>query len=207
MKYCFVIDTDEYVGNSERKVCAYVTGQVGECGTGNKISKIARGQIDQNTLKYFDNNIMFEPDEYGCCRPCEIYSTPGFYNNGFGFAYVDGEEDKAIESFRQECINYGNRKCYEGQAQDEHRRRWYEKANNAENEYGHHPSYQSIAIFFNACPPKNIIATMKERAEQLAEASRNKTVKKLCGDKFIGPFNILGFRLIEVTIVTSEKEV
>ncbi len=29
--YLFVIDTDTYAGNFEREMCAYVTGQIGEC--------------------------------------------------------------------------------------------------------------------------------------------------------------------------------
>lgn len=207
MGYRFVIDTNKYAGNFERKMCAYITGQIGECGVGDKIAEIARCQISKDILKCLDNNIVFKPDEHGCCRPCEIYPTSGFYNNSLGFEYVDGEEDKAIEAFRQECIKYGDKKFYDGHAQNKHRREWYEKAKNAENEYGHYPSYQSVAIFFDARPPNDIISVMKERAEQLSEASRNKTIEELCGDKHIAPFDILGFRLIEEIITNNEEEI
>ncbi len=32
--YLFVIDTDTYAGSFEREICAYVTGQIGECEVG-----------------------------------------------------------------------------------------------------------------------------------------------------------------------------
>ena len=32
--YTIIIDTDEYSGNFEREMCAYCTGQVGECEVG-----------------------------------------------------------------------------------------------------------------------------------------------------------------------------
>jgi len=112
MKYYFVIDTDEYAGNFERQTCAFVTGTVGECGVGDKIAERAKKEFDEDLLEFFESRIMYEPDEHGCCRPCKIYPTPGFYNNGLGFAYVDGEEKEAIEAYRKECIDYGNKKFY-----------------------------------------------------------------------------------------------
>ena len=33
-KYLFVIDTDSYSGNFEREMCAYCTGQIGDCEVG-----------------------------------------------------------------------------------------------------------------------------------------------------------------------------
>jgi hypothetical protein len=38
----FVVDTDTYAGNFEREMCAYITGQVGECEVGEEIAKAAR---------------------------------------------------------------------------------------------------------------------------------------------------------------------
>jgi len=33
-KHSFIIDTNEYAGNFEREMCAYCTGQIGDCGVG-----------------------------------------------------------------------------------------------------------------------------------------------------------------------------
>lgn len=35
-KYSFIIDTNSYAGNFEREMCAYLTGQVGDCGVGDE---------------------------------------------------------------------------------------------------------------------------------------------------------------------------
>jgi hypothetical protein len=32
--WLFIVDTDSYAGNFERCMCAYMTGQIGECEVG-----------------------------------------------------------------------------------------------------------------------------------------------------------------------------
>ena len=43
--YLFVIDTNAYAGSFEREMCAYVTGQFGECDVGEEIAKAVKQQI------------------------------------------------------------------------------------------------------------------------------------------------------------------
>jgi len=38
--YKFIIDTDQYAGNFEREMCAYLTGTVGECGVGDEFAEL-----------------------------------------------------------------------------------------------------------------------------------------------------------------------
>lgn len=38
-KYILVADTNQYAGNFERELCAYITGQYGECSVGADIAK------------------------------------------------------------------------------------------------------------------------------------------------------------------------
>jgi len=95
----FVIDTDKYSGNFERELCAYITGQTGDCGVGQKIKEHVYSTIPKDKIDTFENLIGVEPDEHGCYRPVKIYTTPGIYNNGMGFHYKEGEENKALVAF------------------------------------------------------------------------------------------------------------
>ena len=75
MKYYFVIDTDSYSGNFERELCAYITGQTGECGVGIELATTAEEELGHDFLK-FDGMVCSEPDENGCRRPVKIYPSP-----------------------------------------------------------------------------------------------------------------------------------
>lgn len=67
-EYKLVINTDSYAGNFEREMCAYVTGEVGECEVGSDQAALfnaAHGDI-------FHDVVISKPDEHGCWRPVEI---------------------------------------------------------------------------------------------------------------------------------------
>jgi len=85
-KYYFVVDTDEYSGNFERELCAYITAQTGECGVGSDIADFAYNE-SKKEVDIFFNLVETEPDEDGCWRPVKIYPTPGWYNDGMGKHY------------------------------------------------------------------------------------------------------------------------
>lgn len=85
-----VIDTEQYSGNFERELCAFLTGRIGECEVGQEYAH-------ENPL--FDN-VIDKPDEHGCRRPCEIHPTRGWFNHGHGGHFRDGQEVKALEHYR-----------------------------------------------------------------------------------------------------------
>ncbi len=69
-----VIDTDSYAGNFERDMCAYLTGQVGECTVGSDIVKWFSSDIKH--LEWWQKNIVkrSNPDqESKCKRPTTAY--------------------------------------------------------------------------------------------------------------------------------------
>ena len=71
--YLFIVDTDQYAGNFEREMCAYMTGAVGECGVGEEYAKMFNEE-EPDTI--FDNNMLFlDEDDYSCRRPVKIVST------------------------------------------------------------------------------------------------------------------------------------
>ena len=49
--YLFVIDTDIYAGNFERQMCAYITGQIGECEVGKENAELARQEIPNEVAR------------------------------------------------------------------------------------------------------------------------------------------------------------
>jgi hypothetical protein len=59
----FVIETNEYAGNFEREMCAFLTGEIGECEVGEEF-------VDDLPVKF--NNIMSVPDDNGCHRPVSM---------------------------------------------------------------------------------------------------------------------------------------
>jgi hypothetical protein len=69
-----VVDTDSYAGNFERELCAYVTGQIGECGVGEDVAKCFSEHIAH--LEWWDKHIVQRskprPDP-SCKRPVTIY--------------------------------------------------------------------------------------------------------------------------------------
>jgi len=69
--YLFVIDTNRYAGNFEREMCAYMTGQIGDCEVGDKLAKVAEREIPEET-EQFEDIIEQVPDEHGCYRPASI---------------------------------------------------------------------------------------------------------------------------------------
>lgn len=131
------IDTNEYAGNFEREMCAFITGQVGECGVGDRLIAEAREELAEdtfnNTLEWIEESIVHESDDNGCSRPCSIWPTPGWYNNGMGGHF---DEDKLT---KEDCWN----NC-------------------------HWPAYESVAIFFDKVPPKEVIDVMMGRALRFA---------------------------------------
>ena len=77
-----VIDTDKYVGNFERQLCAYVTGILGECEVGEE--EAAQALEDFGGVSPFENLMAQEMDESGCFHPVTIWPTPGLWRDGMG---------------------------------------------------------------------------------------------------------------------------
>ena len=92
--YLFVIDTDTYAGNFEREMCAYVTGQIGECEVGKENAEIAKQEIPEVVAK-LEDLVELVPDEHGCARPVSIFPNPRYGNDGHGDHSLLTDENKA----------------------------------------------------------------------------------------------------------------
>jgi hypothetical protein len=91
--YIFVVHTNEYAGNFEREMCAFLTGQIGDC-------EVGIGYIDKKVARKFQNKIEQRSDN-GCSRPCSIWpNEAGEYNSVAIF--FSKKPSKADTDFMQE---------------------------------------------------------------------------------------------------------
>lgn len=89
--WIFVVDTNRYSGNFEREMCAYMTGQVGECGVGEEAAEKFREDMgglppDDETYAWLEQRA----DDHGTLRPASIWTTPGWYGSRDG-TYAEGD--------------------------------------------------------------------------------------------------------------------
>lgn len=78
--FVFIVDTNEYSGNFERELTAYVTGVVGECEVGDEY-------IDDKITPIFQESIQQCSDDNGCYRPCEAINSPDGRCNSVGIFF------------------------------------------------------------------------------------------------------------------------
>lgn len=193
----FVIDTDKYAGNFERQLCAWVTGIAGECGVGDMIAVAA---CESKNAPDLHSLISTEADDHGTQRPCKVYPTPGYYNNGLGFEWQDGQEAEALAEWVKFCKKESLK--YTGNYQEA---MWQEKAElKAAHKY---PAYLSVAIICGRRPTDDEISLMKTRAEDFVRAAVDGAAEEICGYRSAPKFNITGFRIVTTTLVTNEEAV
>ena len=203
----FIIDTDHYSGNFEREMCAWTTGHIGDCGVGDKhlgkYPKIA--------------GVLQQPDEdNGCMRPCAIYPTKGYYNNGMGFQYKDGQEEEALKVYKKSVREYfGKWIKQEESYRGKNIRNWTDEAidrsvinhrksiSDAEvrTEPHRYEAYQSVVIYFedDTLTPE-LIKTLKSRAEEYTKENPD-------GYADEATINIEGFRIIKTVTTETEESV
>lgn len=174
-----VFDTTEYSGNFECELCAYVTSIIGDCGVG---KKQAQDCIEDSPIFYQDwwnDHILYEADEHGCERQCSTYETPGIFNNGWGFYFIDGQEKLALQKLKESAIEY----CQRQITQAENNSNWNQeskelsiKHNKEEIEkystltvVSKYPVAQSIAIFIDEKLPKEILELAQQKADEFSK--------------------------------------
>ena len=180
--FIFVIDTEQYAGNFERELCAYLTGQIGDCQVGDDMAEKFKEEEGEKLVEKFDDLIQRVSDE-GCYRPVMIWYTEGWFNNGIGGHFRTGEEAAAQEDYVQKCIERADKKNVHPNDEGRNRKRWMEKS---KEQFNKCPAYLSVGIFFKKRPPDDVVRLMRDRAKKFDYTLR--------GEKTI---TITGFRLVE----------
>ncbi len=181
--FAFVIDTDRYAGGFERKLCAYVTGEVGECGVGDEEAQEFKADNPDNP---FEELIQAIADENGCHCPVAIWPTPGWFNNSMGSHFRENDETaerRAQEQFRGRCLEEASRRSYASEENNlEHEREWRERS---ERPFTKAPAYQSVAIFLTEQPSLSILELLQTRVNTFCRRAN---------------INLIGFRLLKLSL-------
>ncbi len=221
----FIIDTEDYAGNFERELCAYLTGCIGDCGVGQDMAELF---CEETGLEPFEN-VMQEADDHGCMRPASAYPTPGWFNHGFGGHFREGDEvaeAAALADYRERVRKEGYESLWHGYLKDwranpDSRGRYktsgwteeklaeaaVEKEREADKQIARTdvpkwPAHQSVSILFESRPTDDQIALMKQRALQFA-ALLGRTYGSEPAEPRIS--KITGFRLLKETTTTTTE--
>lgn len=194
--YVFVVDTTEYSGNFERLMCAYVTGEVGECLVGEEVAgRLEKdGHWSKSPLReyraWIDSHVEHRPDEHGCHRPCAIGPTPGFFNDGMGNHWPNdkaGSPEVLLHKIRSVTEYF--LKNNPDRLDEEVRRATAEGA-------VRHPAYQSVEMYFAENPPLWVRRILQARAEYFCL-----NVEEF--DKWLKPITLLGVRVLKREVVET----
>lgn len=215
-----VIDTTSYAGNFERELCAYVTGQYGECGVGDKLAGKAVAEIRH--IDWWNDHIAHEPDDRNCHRPTSIWRTPGWFNNGSGDHYRDDPANYEIARAAAVQSMKDYHALHERHIRDRLEREDFEPETKpgawtkeaclrtieqnvasvqrvAESNH-RYPAYLSVAIFVDEFPAQEVLDELKARAEHYC--ANYKSFARFSSEEVI---ELTGFRLIEPEYKLHER--
>lgn len=85
-----LIDMNQYSGDFDRQMCAFVTGRTGGCGVGEEIAARVLASV-AGALDWTEEAMLRQADEYGIYRPVGITQTPGCVQDYNGQGYPEGE--------------------------------------------------------------------------------------------------------------------
>lgn len=201
-EWVVIIDTDSYSGNFEREMSAYCTGLYGEYvddyyANQFRIERAISGDDDAP----FDNIIAYIINDHEASESCAICPTPGWFNNGVGGHFKDGDDEEAREHYIQNCMKESNNNSgVHPDNQSSHKKYYLNRAEEAKTRpVSRCPAFQSVAIFFDEKPTKDQIDIIIGQALKFKEVFE----KYRDYNKDQGP-NITGVRLIHVELIQKE---
>lgn len=176
--FLFCVDTEQYSGNFERQMCAYMTGRVGDCGVGSDDAEAAECELTTEESVWIQEHIAPQKDEdHAILRPVTIVATPGWFNTGLGGFH---RENTPPDEVLREWLARWNK---------ENRTDTFWLSLRARGP-GRYPCYLSVGIYFDEVPPPDILHTLRNRARAYAVENN---------------LTIAGFRILKQTItVTTE---
>lgn len=115
VEYSFIIDTDKYAGNFERDMCAFLTGEIGECGVGDEYVDEALDAIE----KEFGDRAIFGDyveqrtngdDNSPCYRSCQMTeSKDGELYNSVEIYFSKYPEDNMISFMKKRAFEFAKK--------------------------------------------------------------------------------------------------
>jgi hypothetical protein len=212
-RWIFIIDTDQYAGNFEREMCAYITGHIGECGVGEELAGCLKKETGLNPDTFF-SNILQVADEHGCHRPVETQPNPNWFNDGHGneWRVTDDDVEKQLKKYVKSVADYytplikqiesyipklqkgeriSNWTVTASRREIAEHKKEIEKAKKLKK-VSRYPAHLSVGIWFESEPNREQIELMKDRANKFKTGRHSKQPE------------IEGFRLVcEKTTTTT----
>lgn len=185
-EYILIVDTEEYAGNFEREMCAYMTGKIGDCEVGREEQKVFYEDINKDVAEWFDTNVGEFQDSHGVYRPVRLSPTPGWFSDGVGNYY------KELDYNPQNVIEQYNK------TQAEYKKKFPTSSSvgfiNSGSDIVKYPAYLSFEILFYEQPSDDLINLMAQRAY-----NAHKDVQRM-------PKTVTAVRLIERTTTVQDVE-
>lgn len=187
VQWLFVIDTNQYAGNFEREMGSYMTGRVWKYFSDDAIilANLYKEETKDLHAKQFTSILgRHQSDGEHWPNYTMKLETPGWFSNGVGGEFRDGEEAAALEHHR----NYNLKLSQAKHLSDEEKEKYLKRA---EEPLFKWPSGMSVAIGFTERPNAEQLRILEERAKSFPAAA-----KKI--DAYLsGPIpEITGVRLI-----------
>lgn len=91
----FIIDTEQYAGQFERSMCAYLTGQPGDSDMDAEELSAFQAEVLPSLAAQLASLVGRFTDESGATWPVDIVPTPCWFNHGLGGHYRDTPEAEA----------------------------------------------------------------------------------------------------------------
>jgi len=185
MSFLLVIDTEQYSGNFERELCAFITGQIGDCGVGSDEGEKAELKVPE-LVKWFDNHIELKPDEHGCYRPVSIRATPGWFCDGLGGEWRHGHDKQEIKDrYTERCKK--DLKIYLDKGYTHEIQFWQDLIKRGP---GNYPASLSVEIYLDSTIPNKLWDQVKDRATEFCKSNK---------------ITLTDIYLIEKTVIQTEK--
>lgn len=179
-RYFIIVDTEDYAGSFERELCAYMTGTIGDCGVGKSYQELFLDEESEEAFDWFEENVIYLPDDHGCRRPVKLSATPGWFNDGVGNHHREDDHDPK-EVVRKYNSSSGIRAMI-----------------NSMDEIHKYPAYQSIEIGFYEKPSNMLLQLMVNRANEFCNEAKLKSCHP--------PSKITAVRFVERTTTVEDKE-
>lgn len=171
--WVFVVDTEDYAGNFERNLVAYMTGRHGECEVGKDEAEVGRKDLSQlfspdgpeTLMDWMEEHVRSETDEHGTARPALLWPTLGWFNDGLGNHHRDGTDPSVVTAKYLEQVEEQAQRSERAYADKAHGKKQADRFRAEHTTPGSHHAYLSAALSFDVRPPAEVCTVLEARAK------------------------------------------
>ena len=202
----FVVDTEQYAGEFERELVAYMTGHHNYTH-GEKQAEVFQAEVSPDEDPVFDM-LEFIVSDSGHAEYAGIEATPGWFNHGLGGFFKEGQEEEALQD-RISKVHKAYEKNLNAYKHYKDTEKWEEIEKDAASERDErlaaglkkYPAYMSVSIRFidDTKPSKECIDFLKRRAYRYANHYADGSFGK-------SRITITGFRLVTKRLVSITED-